>query len=167
MQCIPRMLITAETYYGDFGEKEFRNRFRSLELAVINGTDRCLHFKGEFFREGTWFVSPQPLVIEPGTGSIAFVATKQRAIYTGVGGGLEYKLDGTDFSLYMGFTNPIVGCYKTFVEVEAWRSAKWAYENSKDDTVNRQRNHGYFSTCTLRPSRHSPFRKVEYTVMQV
>ncbi|XP_041355798.1 uncharacterized protein LOC121373308 [Gigantopelta aegis] len=166
MQSIPTMLISAKSNYGEFGEKDFKSRYRSLELSIINGTDRCLHFKDEYFREGTWFVSPQPLILEPGAGSIAFVATKQRGLLTGVGGGLEYLLEGTDFCLYMGFTNPVIGCYKTFIQLEQAKSAKWAYDNSHNDTVKRHRNHGYFVTCTLRPALYSPFRKMEYTIIK-
>ena len=87
MQSIPNMLDLARSKYGEFGENDFKLRCRSLELAIINGTDRCLHFKNEYFGEGTWFVSPQPLVIEPGAGCLAFIATIQRGLLTGVGVG--------------------------------------------------------------------------------
>ena len=68
------------------GATEFKERHRSLELAIINGSSKELRFSKEHFDSGTWFVSPEPLVLKPGEASIAYVASRPGSILTGVTG---------------------------------------------------------------------------------
>ena len=53
---------------------------------------------------------------------------------TGVSGGLDYKIMGSedDMHLYIGFSNPPKGTYKTFISVNKGKSAEWAYDQIKD-----------------------------------
>ena len=165
MNVIPGMFSTFKHCYGNFRDDEFKQRKRSLELTIINGTDRCLRFKDEYFSTGTWFLSPQPLVIKPSEGSLLYVVSREKAM-SGVAGGLEYELDGTDMNLYMGFSNPILGCYKSFIQLNSYQSAKWACSNCLNDTVKHHKNNGYLVTATMRSPFYSPFRRIEYTIIR-
>ena len=67
----------AMKFYGKFeGATEFENRYRSLELAIVNASDHDLEYDSAYFSSGTWFTSPLPLVIKPGEVCMGFVANR-------------------------------------------------------------------------------------------
>lgn len=156
----------ALAFYGKFeGALEFRDRHRSLELTVVNACRYTLEFDSEHFDSGTWFVSPQPLVIEPGNISVLYVADRQGSFCCGVSGGLKYRIAGSGKCLYVGFTNPHMGCYKTFVDVTGGSEGpQYAYDNSQDDTVKQKNAGGFRVTCTLKEGKKSPFKNFQYTI---
>ena len=56
---------------------------------------------------------------------------------TGVTGGISFKIEKKncrDKYLQMGFTNPVIGCYKTHVGVWVTPGAMYAYEHAEDDS---------------------------------
>lgn len=158
----------ALNFYGKFqGATDFKDRHRSLELALVNGCPNSLEFDSEYFDSGTWFTSPQPLVVGPGDTSMSFVANRQGSVMTGVTGGVKYRISGTNLALYMGFTNPEMGSYKNYVEVRPNdQPARYAYDNSNDDSVKiRSNDYGFRLTCTMRNPKISSFRLFEYTIV--
>lgn len=66
--------IDSENYYADTiavynnvnGGDEFKNTHRSLELLVVNATDKDLVFEEEYFDSGRWMWHPLPLTIASG-----------------------------------------------------------------------------------------------------
>ncbi len=78
LETIPEIISQTQKIVTMFdGATDFKDRCRSLELAIINATDHKLTFSDEHFDSGTWFVSPKPLTIQPGEISILFVANRQ------------------------------------------------------------------------------------------
>ena len=85
----------------------------------------------------------------------------------GVSGGVKYRISGTNKHLYMGFTNPATGSYKNFIAVNcANEPAKYAYDNSHDDTVKVKQNEGFRLKCTMRKPKLSPYKLFEYTIRE-
>jgi hypothetical protein len=149
------------------GATEFKERHRSIELFIVNGTTTDLVFEsgGEHFDSGTWFSSLRPLVIKPGHGGLALVANRQGSLFCGVSGGLRLLMKGTPYALFLGFTNPQFGCMKTAIHV--WDSSKTAqdvYEVAADDTVKRYTEHGYLLVATLRDSKKGGQRMMEFVI---
>ena len=112
--------------------KEFEKKLRSLELTVSNVTKAAtLTFAGEFFDSGTWFEHFSASVIGPNGASKCFVSNKEGAP-TGVTGGITFKIEQKnrkDKYLRIGFTNPFLGCYKTYIGIGGSPGAKLGYEN--------------------------------------
>jgi hypothetical protein len=151
------------------GAAEFKERHRSLELVIVNATHEMLEFDSEYFDTGAWFYHPEPLRIHPGDVSILFVASKAGSFATGVTGGLKYRIGCTGKALFMGFCNPHIGSYKTFVAVDDQsQSAKWAYDECSDDSVKvRENDHGFRLTTRMREPKQSPYKLFEYTIKNV
>ncbi|MCI0915470.1 hypothetical protein [Pseudomonas putida] len=101
------------------GTKEFAARHRTLELVVVNATRRRLLWEKSFFDSGTTFAGPMPLNVVPVDAkdpvgvTLWTVANGQGAIMTGVSGAGKWRLEGTPFSLILGFTNPQFGSIKS------------------------------------------------------
>lgn len=149
------------------GATEFKDRHRSLELTIVNGINRDLEFENgsDYFNSGTWYTSLQPLVIKPGTAALGFVANRQGSILTGVTGGLRLGIKGKDYALFLGFTNPQFGCYKTSIHV--WpktRSAEDAYLAASDDSIKCCTEHGYFLRATLEQPKEGGMKRMEYVI---
>lgn len=120
-------------------DKKFSGRLRSLELTLENKTTNVtVSFEEEYFWSGDWFEHFSRSSIKPGETSKAFVASKFLAL-AGVTGGLMFKIiiNGIREPSYLiiGFTNPSLGCYKTYIEVSGVRlGARHGYNNAKDNT---------------------------------
>lgn len=138
----------AHHFNSDAYGKMFSRRFRSLELTISNETSGVsLKFPGEdgeFFKTGTWFEHFCPRVVSPGTYSKGFVTNKSRAP-TGVTGGLKFIIESTNDTeataarpkyLIIGFTNPLLGCYKTFISITTNPNlgARHGYDNAENNT---------------------------------
>ena len=118
-------------------KKEFKKKSRSLELTVINNTrEATLTFAKEYFDSGTWFEHFSTSVIRRNDVTKAFVSNRERAL-AGVTGGMSFKIEKKnckDQYLQMGFTNPLLGSYKTYIGIGGSRGAKYAYEHARDDS---------------------------------
>lgn len=159
---------TLAVYHKFDGATEFKDRHRSLELLLVNGTTKPLAFEEEYFDSGTWFWSPLPLVIEPGKGSMMYVANRQGSILTGVTGGLRYRIQGENKWVYLGFTNPQAGCYKTFITVTSdKKGAQYGYDNAQDDTVKNFDVEGYHVQCTMHPPKKCAYKMFQYIIYEV
>ena len=117
--------------------KEFEKKLRSLELTVSNDTKAAtLTFAGEHFDSGTWFEHLSASVIGPNQASKGFVSNRESAP-TGVTGGLTFKIEQKnrkDKYLRIGFTNPFLGSFKTYIGIGGSPGAKLGYENAEDDS---------------------------------
>ena len=117
-------------------KKTFQKRYRSLELLVWNRTKHgTLKFAEEYFASGTWFENFLPSVIPPEKHSTAFVTNKP-GVLAGVKGGLMFNMDvqGTRKYLSIGFANPVVGGYKTYISIkDDDLGAKNGFDNAKND----------------------------------
>lgn len=143
--------------------REFKNTYRPLELGIINGSNQTLRFDGQYFESGTWFVKPQPNEVPPGTACILFVANKTGKSH-GVSGAAKYAICGTSDYLYIGFRNPEVGGYRTFIAVSNNRPAKWAFDNSVDDRTKTIFEENYQLSATLRKPRKCSYKFFEYCI---
>jgi len=146
------------------GADAFKDRNMPIELTIVNGIKKKLRYKSSYFDSGTLYKHPKPLDIPPGALSPLFVSNRQAAP-TGVTGGLEYTIVGTPLSLYIGFTAPILGEYKTFIDVGKGRSAKWAYESSEDDSIKRVFKEGYELLATKQLPKEDGKMRFEYTIV--
>ena len=147
------------------GAQEFKDRHRSLELKIVNGTQHRLEFVEHFFCSGTFYTNPNPLHIDSGEGSFARAANRAGSIGCGLSGGITYKIAGTDYFFYVGFTNPHWGCYKTFIDVGKGKSAEWAYEQCNDDSVKQIDKQGFYARATMHEPHESPCKLFQYAIM--
>ena len=117
--------------------KDFEKKLRSLELTVSNDTKAAtLTFAGEYFDSGTWFEHFSASVIGANKASKGFVSNREGAP-TGVAGGIAFKIeqkDRKDKYLRIGFTNPFLGCFKTYIGIWGTPGAELGYENAEDDS---------------------------------
>ena len=155
-----------ESLYGNIDESSvFKGRYRSLELAIINGTTHNLRFDSEYFYSGTWFCSPDKLVVKPGSGTVALVANRAGSAY-GVTGGWRWKIEGTTKYVVMGFTNPSVGCYKTSIQCTSDKSvtAESGYDCAYDDSVKFKTENGFILSALLGQAKRGGDKLIEYIV---
>lgn len=110
--------------YNSFeGADAFVERSRKLELVVINATSRRLVWENSFFDTGTTFTGPIPLNILPvdeteAVGATLWaVANSQGTIMSGLSGAGKWQIEGTAFSLVIGFTNPQFGSFKSEIGI--------------------------------------------------
>lgn len=119
---------TAEMLHGS---KDLPDRYRSLELVIINGMkNTSLKFKEEFFDSGACYTHPETTV-PPYNYTIVTVANG-RGCPIGVTGGLAFSIEGTGENLIIGFTNPILGCMKSYIEKRKGGRAETAYDKCED-----------------------------------
>lgn len=133
------------------GARELKNRARSMELVIANGSKYPLKFCQEYFSSGTWFSQPD-LNVAPGDATIATVANRQGSVLTGVTGGMAWEIVGTRKYLILGFTNPCMGSYKTWIDVLDRPDAKYGYDHSKDDSVKMYTKEGFALLAQLKSS---------------
>ena len=151
------------------GAAEFKDRHRSLELTIVNGTANKLEFEqgGDYFDSGTWFTSFRPLVVPPCTAALGFVANRQGSILTGVSGGLRLRIQGTNLALYVGFTNPQFGSLKTSIHVwDASKPASAAYDCTEDDSIKRATENGYRVSALLADPKEGGMRRMEFVIVK-
>jgi hypothetical protein len=120
INAVTSLSIAVKTLYSTYeGTKEFGERHRSLELIVVNATRRRLIWQESIFNSGTTFAGPMPMnvlpvdTIDPTGATLWTVANGQGSLLTGVSGGGKWRLEGTPFSLVLGFTNPQFGSIKS------------------------------------------------------
>lgn len=157
---------SALSVYGRFdGAKELKDRHRSLELVVVNGTSNNLKYNDEHFDSGTWFESLKPLVIQPGKAAVAFVANRQGSFMTGVAGGLRFEIEGTGKYLVIGFTNPHMGSYKTSIHVcGSDKPAKYGYDHAEDDSIKFYKEQGFLLAARLSKAKKDAMKLMEYAI---
>ena len=126
-----------EIMKGVSDAERFRRYKRSLELTIHNNTKGAtFKFEEQHFGSGTWFESFTSSVVAPGEFSKALVANRTGAI-AGVAGGLRFSIESKGKEkcyLIIGFKNPFVGSYKTYISVEEKpKDAKSGTKNAKTD----------------------------------
>ena len=131
--------------------RKFQRRRRNLEITIKNKTTNVtLEFVKEHFSSGTWYMHFNPDDIPPGKHSKALVVNN-RAL-SGVSGGFMFKIDLEDRNkyVYIGFSNPAVGSYKTCVTISNEDlGPKHGYDNAKDDSHKLLTIEGFQVEATL------------------
>ena len=157
--CVCRIMVTRR--------REFKSRFRSLELEIINDTSSELKLCEDFFSSGTWFQSFDPSVIKPHKTVTLYVAN-QAGSSTGVTGGLKFAIRGTRKYLILGFNNPVLGSYKTSITVttDADLEAKHGYLTSKNDKAKKKEEKGYDLQATLYEAREGGKKLAVYKISE-
>lgn len=148
---------------------EFLGRARTIELRIKNNTTKDLKFVEEYFYSGSWFKAPTPLDISARNENIGYAASRFDGFFTGVSGGLAYQLKTDDeLFLYIGFTNPYVGCNKTFIDIDTEKkSAKWPYDNANDDSTKVVNKEGFRVKAANKRQTDSAshnFQEMEFTI---
>ncbi|KAK3582936.1 hypothetical protein CHS0354_019943 [Potamilus streckersoni] len=144
---------------------EFRTRFRTLEICIENKTSEALSFTGSYFATGGMFqIDESPRDVVPRSGSVYFLAST--LYFTGVSGGWKFKVVGTDLYLYIGFCNPLLGRYKTFVNLnkDGTLPAEWPYNESMDSSMKTSECDGYIAEVTLTYPHYSNFQRMHYKI---
>lgn len=120
-------------------DDSFKRRIRGLELTIRNKTEKItLKFEKEYFNSGTWFRMFRSIQILPDESSRALVANRSGAL-TGVSGGLMFTFESnTKKYLIIGFTNPLIGCYKTYISIS---DVDLGPENGYANAINDQHKH--------------------------
>ena len=164
-QTIQKHTQSVERPLGD--TNEFANRRRTLDIAILNNTTDTLRFVEDYFYCGSWYVSPKPVNIPPREISIAYVSSRKPSIL-GVNGGVMYELLRQSKFLYIGFDNPTIGSYKTFIDLSGQRrSAEWACRQTKTDSVKNHYDGNYHIMAVLKPPTQSKFRLLRYTLEDI
>ena len=146
--------------------EEFQSRYRSLELFIVNKTkEATLQLKDEYFSSGSWFEHFPQATMEPGKEYKAFVANRKGA-GTGVTGGLQFSINRETKYLLLGFTNPIMGCYKTYVNIllDDSCTAKKGYDNAQDDKHKVVTAEGYELEATLSQAKEGGDKMIIFTI---
>ncbi|KAL3857228.1 hypothetical protein ACJMK2_011920 [Sinanodonta woodiana] len=141
--------------------KEFKQRFRSLEICIDNKTSEALSFMECYFCTGGMFqINERPRDVVPRSGSVYLVAST--AYFTGVSGGLKFKVVGKDLYLHIGFSNPFLGSYKTFVRLtkDGTVTAEWPYFMLNDGSKKTDECDKYIVELTFTDSHYSPFQRI-------
>ncbi len=132
------------------GSTEFSDRHRTLELVVVNATQKRLIWEKSFFESGTTFAAPIPFNIMPVaeqslTGALLWgVANAKGSIMTGVSGAGKWRIEGSEFALAIGFTNPQFGVMKSAIGIVG-RDApvRVAYDACEDGEAKQYSAMGY------------------------
>ncbi len=125
----------------------YENAGRSLELVIVNGTKNTLTYVDAYFAHGAIHKGPKPLDIAPGKTSVA-VVKNSTSWEPWVAGSFKYKIEGTNYSLYMAFTNPFSGSFKHFIAVETDDlDTSYGYKMCKDDSPKQDCENGFYVRC--------------------
>jgi hypothetical protein len=147
------------------GTNNFKDRTRSLELLMVNGSTRKLVWAAPYFDSGTTFSGPDPMNIEPGQSSLWLVTSSAGGWATGVTGGGKWNIEGTDKSVVIGFCNPFAGSYKNVIGIRAWNEdQRWGYDNSQDEQAKQSTDSGFYVRVYMNESKLSPFRRFVYCI---
>ena len=139
---------------SDKYEENYGNPGRALELVIVNGTKvHRLTYIDAYFAHGAVYKGPDPLNIDPGKSSIA-VVTSTGARW--VAGSFKYKIEGTEYFLYLGFTNPPAGPYTHYVTVETEADVSYGYNECTNDSPKQTLVNGFHVTCIKDNSRIKP-----------
>ncbi|KAL3857220.1 hypothetical protein ACJMK2_011912 [Sinanodonta woodiana] len=141
--------------------KEFKQRWRSLEICIDNKTSEALSFiESYFFTGGMFQINENPRDVVPRSGSVYFLANT--SYLTGVSGGWKFKVVGKDLYLYIGFSNPLFGSYKTFVHLtkNGTISAEWPNDKLKDGSMKTVKCDEYTAEVTFTDPHYSKFQRI-------
>ena len=135
-------------------------------MEIINNSKYTFTFTSSYFESGSLFDTSRPKDIQAGGKDTIYVANKEGSLATGVAGGLDFKIQGStgDLNLYIGFSNPQFGSYKTFIAVNKGKSAEWAYDQIDDETFKRLSQSGFDLTAAIRPGKRGIYRTFEFTI---
>lgn len=152
--------------YDQFaGANDFKDRYRSLELLIVNGSTRKLVWADPYFDSGTTFWGPIPMNIEPGASSLWSVASRAGAVGTGVTGGGKWNIEGTDSSFIIGFCNPFAGSYKNVVAIRGGgEGSQWGYDNSQDEQAKQSTESGFYARVYMDKSEISTYNRFVYCI---
>jgi len=98
---------------------DYKVRYRSLEINVENLTDFKLEFLGDYFETGVWHENPGHHVLEAHTSQEYIVTSKMGGFLVGVTGVIKYRVVGAGCFLFLCFSAPVVGGYRTKVALHA------------------------------------------------
>ncbi|KAL3856166.1 hypothetical protein ACJMK2_010949 [Sinanodonta woodiana] len=141
--------------------QKFKSQLRSLEVYINNQTSEALVFLESYFFTGGMFASnDKPRDIQPHSGCVYFLANK--SIVAGVSGGFKFKVVGKDVYMYLGFSNPLMGSYKTFVYLmkDGYQSAEQAYDMAENDSLKMVVCDEYIAEVALTYPYYSPFSRI-------
>ena len=145
--------------------KGLSSKYRSLKLVIINCTREKLAYDDEYFNTGSFYDQPKSTVITSGRAARAFVANKA-GLASGVTGGMRYVIEKKGKYLVMGFTNPIAGCFKNFVQCTSDENvtAETGYDNAEDGSIKRKVENGYIVQALIHPSTNGADKLMEYFI---
>lgn len=159
-----------ESLYAHIGESsEYQGRYRSLEIVLINGTNCNLKFDSEYFYAGHWFVSPNKLVIQPGSAMVALAANKA-GLASGCDGGMRWIIEGNRQQsrkyLIIGFENPIGGSYKTFIQCTSDHdvTAESGYDNAHNDDTKFETQEGFLLLARVDLAKRGGDKLMEFVI---
>ena len=148
--------------------KGFRKRFCSLELSIVNKTERAtLQLKEEHFSSGSWFEHFLQASMEPGKTYTAFVSSKKGAPF-GVTGGLKFAINNGKKQKYLilGFTNPMLGSYGTYINISVDDdcTARSGHENSKNNSHKFLTVEGYQLEAVVQQAQEGGDKMIIFTI---
>jgi len=170
-----KLVDSVDTLYRRFeGASQFKERHRTLELLVINATKRRLIWEDAFFDSGTTFAGPLPLNVLPCKGEYAeegaglwAVANTSGSFLTGVSGGGKWRIEGTPFSLVIGFTNPQFGEYKTAIGIASrFANARAGYDAAENVHAKQYDAFGFVTRVYPDHPKLSPHRRFVYCIAE-
>jgi len=155
------------------GTKEFAARHRTLELVIVNATRRQLVWEKSFFDSGTTFAGPMPMNVVPVDAkdpvgvTLWTVANGQGSIMTGVSGAGKWRLEGTPFSLIIGFTNPQLGGIKSEVGLVGRNAeARLAYDACDNVEAKQYFMFGYTLTVHADEAKAGAERRLVFCIAE-
>lgn len=163
-------ILSPVTLWNEFiqllsGTHKFEDRYHSLEIKIENGMKgHSLTFKDEYFSSGGSY-SHVRTTIEPNKSALARVANG-KGCPTGVCGGMAFSIDGTEEFLIIGFTNPILGCMKSYIEVNREGKAKTGYDKCGDDAKKVDEDHDKFILEAMFHMSEKASRKIVYIIRE-
>ena len=148
--------------------KALQKLWRSLELIIYNKTKgTTLKFDEDYFFTGIWFEPLSSSTIPPCSISVAYVASKPGA-FTGVTGGCTFKMQSKGEKVkyvIIGFTNPVVGSYKTYISISDENpGAKNGYENATDINYQHLTYGDYAAEATITVPREWGNKQMLFTI---
>merc|ERR1711915_72907 len=104
--------------YSNRSNPDYRVRFRSIEINLVNTTDFTLEMMGDYFETGLWHDNPGHHSVKPQSKQSYIVTSKMGGFLTGVTGAIKFSVVGQGCFLYLCFSAPTVGSYKTRVAIK-------------------------------------------------
>merc|ERR1711915_847504 len=104
--------------YSNRSNPDYRVRFRSIEINLVNTTDFTLEMMGDYFETGLWHDNPGHHSVKPQSKQSYIVTSKMGGFLTGVTGAVKFSVVGQGCFLYLCFSAPTAGAYKTKVALK-------------------------------------------------
>ena len=77
--------------YSNRSNPDYRVRFRSIEINLVNMTDFTLEMMGDYFETGLWHDNPGHHSVEPQSKQSYIVTSKMGGFLTGVTGAVKFR----------------------------------------------------------------------------